>query len=181
MTNIHPRPSTYEDGALSTAGDRSVIRFERHLNHPVERVWCAITSPAEIVEWLAVAEIDPVPGGRVQLRWLNTDQDGEKAIARGVVTAIEPPHLIEFDTDIHGRLRWELRPSGHNGDACLLTLTASVALPTGLRLIVLAGWHTHLDFLAGALDGHAIDWQNWPRDHWEDVHSHYVETLGPLT
>ncbi len=180
MTNIHSRPSTYEDGTLSTAGDRSVIRFERHLNHPVERVWRAITSPAEIVEWLAVAEIDPVPGGRVQFRWLNTDLDGEKAIARGVVTAIEPPHLIEFDTDIHGRLRWELRPSGHDGGACLLTFTASVALPAELRLIVLAGWHTHLDFLAGALDGHAIDWPNWPRNHWEDVHSHYVETLGPI-
>ena len=179
MTHPHPRLSTYEDGALSTVGDRSVIRFERHLNHPVERVWRAISDPDEIVAWLAVADLDLVPGGRAELRWLNTDQGGEHAVARGVVTAVDPPHLLELDTDRHGLIRWELRPSGHDSNACLLTFTASVALPTELRLIVLAGWHTHLDFLAGALDGHAIDWPNWPRNHWEMVHDHYVETLGP--
>ena len=29
---------------------------------------------------------------------------------RGPITRLEPPTTIEFDTDIHGRLLWELSP-----------------------------------------------------------------------
>ena len=85
----------------------------------VERVWQAITEPEEIVQWLGEADLEPVEGGAVVLRWLNTP---EQAVARGTVTAFDPPHVLELDTDIHGILRWELE---EDGDACRLTFTAS--------------------------------------------------------
>ena len=162
------------DGTLERRGEMRVIRFERRLRHPVERVWRALTDPDEIAAWLALAELDPTEGGAVVLTWQNTDPEGNTAVARGTVSALDPPRLLEFDTDIHGRLRWELEP---DGDATLLTFTAEVELPEEYELEVLAGWHIHLDHLEDVLDGGTIDWPNWARDHmpaWERIRERYA-------
>jgi uncharacterized protein YndB with AHSA1/START domain len=161
------------DGTLERRGDLRVIHFERRLDHEVERVWRALTEPDEIGAWLALAELDLTEGGRVVLTWQNTDADGNTAVARGTVSALDPPRLLELDTDIHGRLRWELEP---DGDGTALTFTAEVALPEDYELEVLAGWHIHLDHLERVLDGGTIDWPNWSRDHmpeWERIRAHY--------
>ena len=161
------------DGTLERRGGRQLIRFERQLRHPVERVWRALTEPDEIAAWLALAELEPTEGGRVVLTWQNTDPEGNTAVAHGTVSALDPPRLLELDTDIHGRLRWELEPAG---DGTRLTFTADVQLPDDYELEVLAGWHIHLDHLEHVLDGGTIDWPNWSRDHmpeWERIRAGY--------
>ena len=46
----------------------------------------------------------------------------------------------------------------------------------------LAGWHSHLDFLAGWLDdGTRIDWPNWPREHWAEAHEVYEASMRPIS
>jgi uncharacterized protein YndB with AHSA1/START domain len=164
---------TTPDGTLERRGERQLIRFERQLHHPVERVWRALTEPDEIAAWLAVAELDLREGGSVVLSWQNTDREGNSAVARGAVSAVDPPRLLEFDTDIHGRLRWELEPAG---DGTHLTFTVDAQLPEDYELEVLAGWHIHLDHLDHVLDGGTIDWPNWWRDHmpeWERIRAGY--------
>jgi hypothetical protein len=109
----------------------------------------------------------------VVLTWLNTDEEGNTAVARGTVSALEPPRVVEFDTDIHGRLRWELVP---DGDGTLLTFTAEAQLPEEYELKVLAGWHIHLDHLQEVLDGGTIDWPGWDREHkpdWDRIRADY--------
>jgi uncharacterized protein YndB with AHSA1/START domain len=162
------------EGTLERRGEHQVIRFQRRLAHPVERVWRAITEPDEIAAWLALAELELEQGGRVMLKWQNTDDDGNTAVARGSVSALDPPRLLELDTDIHGRLRWELEPAG--GDT-VLTFTAEVELPADFETEVIAGWHIHLDHLEEVLDGGTIDWPNWDRDHrpdWARIHERYA-------
>jgi uncharacterized protein YndB with AHSA1/START domain len=154
------------------------LRFERHLQHPVEKVWAALTEPERLVGWLAEAEVDLALGGRIQLRWLNTDEQGNTAVARGTITEIDPPRLLAYDTDIHGRLRWELRPEG---DGCLLTFTVTLPGPNPYLTRILAGWHIHLDHLAAALDGEQVDWPRWMADHyprWKEHHDRYVASLA---
>ena len=149
------------------------IEMEATYPHPVERVWRALTEPGEIAAWLALAELDLTEGGRVVLTWQNTDPEGNTAVARGTVSALDPPRLIEFDTDVHGTLRWELEP---DGDGTALTFTAEVELPEEYEIEVLAGWHIHLDHLEHVLDGGTIDWPNWGRDHmpeWQRIHDRY--------
>jgi uncharacterized protein YndB with AHSA1/START domain len=162
------------DGTMERRGDRRVIRFERRLAHPVERVWRALTEPGEIAAWLARADpLELEVGGRVVLTWQNTDPEGSTAVAHGPVTALDPPNVLEFDTDIHGRLRWELAP---DGDGTALTFTADVELPEEHEIKVLAGWHIHLDHLEHVLEGGTIDWPNWSRDHmpeWQRIHDRY--------
>jgi uncharacterized protein YndB with AHSA1/START domain len=163
-----------KEGTLERRDERQVIRFERRLAHPVERVWRAITEPDEITAWLALAELELEEGGRVVLTWQNTDDEGNTAVARGSVSALDPPRLLELETDIHGRLRWELEPAG---DGTMLTFTAEVELPADFETEVIAGWHIHLDHLEEVLDGGTIDWPNWDRDHrpdWERIHESYA-------
>jgi uncharacterized protein YndB with AHSA1/START domain len=167
-----------DDGTLETRGDRQVVRFERHLSHPVERVWAALTDPHELVGWLAEAEIDLVPGGRVVLRWLNSDEDGNQAVLHGTITELDPPRVIEYDSDIHGILRWELREDSGGSH---LTFISTLALPDDYRTKVLAGWQIHLDHLEAALDGEPVDWPTWSRDHmdrWREYESRYAAAIS---
>jgi len=163
------------DGTLETTATGYRLTYERYLDHPPEKVWRFLTDPDRLLDWLAAAEIDLTEGGSVVLRWQNTDTEGNSAVARGTIIRLDPPNLIEFDTDIHGLLTWQLDA---NGDGCLLRLTVNHALPDEYLAIVLAGWHAHLDFLEEALDGQSVDWPNWPVDRWEIHRNRYAGMLG---
>jgi len=165
------------DGTVTTDGaGRTTLRFERELPHPPDRVWRALTDPAELPQWLAAADdLQAQPGGKVELRWLNPDSQGRTAVARGTVSAFDPPRLLEFDTDLHGLLRWELSPTA---GGTRLVFTVVNTIPGEYLLRSLAGWHLHLDLLAEALDGSPVDWPNWPYQRWQALHDHYA-TLHP--
>jgi uncharacterized protein YndB with AHSA1/START domain len=162
------------DGILERRDGKDVIRFERHLTHPVERVWAALTKPDELIRWWGEAEIDLVEGGRFVLRWLNTDEDGNAAVMHGTITRLRPPNLLETSGDMHGMLRWELRPEA---GGTLLTFTSTLDLPEEYRSRTIAGWHFHLDALAEELDGGKVDLVN-PEGRWEPIHEQYVAMLS---
>ena len=133
-------PDLYRDG------DRSVLRFERHLPHPVEKVWRAVTDPAHLSHWFpATMEIaDPRPGGRIRFAFPGGELEGSD----GLITELDPPRVFAFT--------W-------NGDPLRIEL---IPEPGGCRLVFThgfgdwpmagsfaAGWHTCLDALEAALDG----------------------------
>jgi uncharacterized protein YndB with AHSA1/START domain len=165
-----------DEGTLEIRDGVTVLRYERRLRHPVARVWRALTEPGELRGWLAEAEqLEPAPGGAVQLRWLNTDDEGDVAVARGSVARWEPPHVLQLDTDIHGTLRWELEADGEDGTRLRLTVEHP-SLPGEAVVKVRAGWHIHLEHLAAALDGHPVDWSRWDAEHrprWDELARRY--------
>lgn len=168
------------DGTVDTAPDgRPVLRFERHLGWPVERVWQSLTVPEELVKWLAEAEIDLTEGGRVELRWLNTNEEGDHTVAQGTITELEPPRLLEIDTDVHGVMRWELRHGER--DSCLLMFTNTIDLPPEALTDHLSGWHIHLEHLADALAGRPVNWPTWTQDHrarWAEHRDRYAAAIS---
>jgi uncharacterized protein YndB with AHSA1/START domain len=149
----------------------AAIRFVRRLRHPVEKVWAALTEPEEMRRWWGDADVDLREGGRFAVRWLNTDDEGNRAEMIATITRLDPPRLLETDGDMHGVLRWELEP---DGDGTRLTFSSTLELPEEFRTKVLAGWHWHLDALAGALEGGTADLVDLPG--WEDVHREYLST-----
>jgi uncharacterized protein YndB with AHSA1/START domain len=167
-------PKSAADGILETRGDSHILRFERSLPHPMEQVWAALTEPEQLVAWLGQVEIDLCKGGRVQVRWLNTDEHGNSTdtVMNATITQLDPPRLLEYAGDIHGVLRWELQEAT---DGCVLTFSNTLPAPHTRLRESLAGWHVHLDFLAEALEGQAVDWPHWPLDRWVRHYERYCQ------
>jgi uncharacterized protein YndB with AHSA1/START domain len=151
------------------AGDRAVLRFRRRVPYPVQRVWSALTDPAELAGWWGDAEIDLKVGGAFVLRWRNTAADGSTATMRATITHLEAPRLLETSGSPHGVLRWELTP---DGDGTVLDFSSTVELPAQYRTMVLAGWHWHLDALAPWLGGTTADLV--AVTGWDEVHRGYL-------
>jgi len=160
------------DGTIEQRGDEAMIRFERELAHPVERVWAALTEPGRLIAWWGDADVD-LAGGRFTVRWLNTDDEGNGVTMEAAITELDPPRVLEIRGEPHGVLRFELEGEG---DRTRLTFTSTLALPDEFRTKVLAGWHFHLDALATALDGGSTDLEHVAG--WEPIHDTYVRAAS---
>jgi uncharacterized protein YndB with AHSA1/START domain len=170
-----PAPTTTNpaDGTVAHRDGNTILRYERRLEHPVTEVWAALTEPARLREWLADADVELTEGGAVQLRWLNTDDDGNHAVMDATITVLDPPRVLEIAGDPHGTLRFEL---AEDGTATALTFTVTRPTDEGTD-VVLPGWHIHLEHLADALAGRPVDWPRWDRDHrprWEQLRDEYA-------
>jgi uncharacterized protein YndB with AHSA1/START domain len=189
-----PEQPPAADGVVETGPDGSTqVCFVRRLPHPVDRVWEALTDPAELRRWWGDADLDLVDGGRFRLRWLNTDEDGNVATLDGSITKLDPPRRFEIsatwgstatnDQGTPTTLTWELDP---DGDHTVLRFTNTVT-PTpedrgtgGLTAAdtrTAAGWHLHLDALATVLAGGEVDITH-PEPVFEPIHQAYLEKYG---
>jgi uncharacterized protein YndB with AHSA1/START domain len=123
---------------LEIVDGRPVLRLERRLAHPVERVWRAVSEPRELSRWF----VAPVP-------W--TPQAGETFESfgqSGAITELDPPRVLAWSWGDE-RYRFDLRP---DGDGCLLTFTHSFG-DRALGAQHGAGWECYFDRLAAALGG----------------------------
>ncbi len=125
-------------GTLETVDGRPALRFERRLNHPVERVWRAVTEPGELACWFLTA-----------VEW--TPEKGETFEAEGEmgeIIELDPPNLITY---VWGgeRLRFELEPVA---GGCLLVFE-HVFDDRALGAQHAAGWDRYLDRLVAHVAG----------------------------
>jgi uncharacterized protein YndB with AHSA1/START domain len=123
---------------LQTTDGRPALRLERYLAHPVERVWRAVSDPAELRRWMpAAAGWTPKPGEVFEL--------GGR---QGQITDLDPPHVIAwtFGAD---RFRFTLRAEG-NGCALVFTHIFDDVAPAAQTA---AGWECYLDRLDAQLAG----------------------------
>lgn len=164
-------------GVLEIHPETAVVRFQRHLAHPIARVWEALTQPEQLVGWWGEAEADLVEGGRFTMRWLNADDSGNRVEMHGTITQLVTPTLLEITGEPHGVLRWELR-SDADATGTVLSFSSTLDLPEEYRTKVLAGWHYHLDALADTLEGRSVDLVNLPNDGWNRLHERYVAWLS---
>jgi uncharacterized protein YndB with AHSA1/START domain len=127
--------------SLQTDGGRSVLRMERRLGHPPEKVWRAMVEPERLADWFPGAMTPELRvGGTVAFDF------GED----GVVTDLEPPRVIAY-TWGGDHLRWELHPDGAGTRLVLLHTFEDRAGAASFG----AGWHTCIVALDLALDGRA--------------------------
>lgn len=82
------------------------ITIRRTFAASVERVFAALTDPAELVQWwgpkgirTSVAEIDLRPGG--ECRWV-MHPDGSTAVLRGTVIDVVPPETLTMTNQWDG-------------------------------------------------------------------------------
>lgn len=135
------------DGTIERTADGYVLRFVRHLAHPLPTVWAALTDPGARAAWFFPGRLDPSPGGTVDL------SDSAHGI-RGRVLAVEPSRLLEFSwesKDAPGEtvVRFELAPSP---GGCTLTFSHTVGTNANPDRLA-AGWHSLLDAMPRYLAG----------------------------
>ncbi len=158
-----------EDGVLEQAGGRRRLRFTRRLRHPPEKVWRALTEPAQLAAWFPTnIEGERAAGAVLRFPFRN----GEGPTLDGEMIAYDPPRLLEFRWG-EETLRFELRP---NGAGSVLTFLNTFD-ELGKAARDAAGWHVCLDALVYLLDGEAPPWQT--HDRWQQVHAGYVARFGP--
>lgn len=157
------------------------LRFERRLRHSPERVWKVLTTGDGLACWLAEAEIDLVPGGRMDLNFRQPDHDfmpdtPERRRQYNEVLVVEP--FTRFEHTFGGQpesvVSWRLEPDGDGTHLTLIHRIPAEWAPA--RSNVLSGWHHHMEGLEDAARGvrHPWDW-----DRWFALRDAYAERLGP--
>ena len=126
-------------GSLETIDGRPALRFVRHLPHAIERVWRAVTEPAELERWFVATP-----------PW--TPEAGETFEAfgqSGTVTEVDPPRRIAWDFGDE-RYSFDLAPEG---DGCVLTFVHVVDPEVGPAVQHASGWETYFARLDVHLGG----------------------------
>ena len=118
---------------------RPALRLTRRLPHSVERVWRAVSEPAELEKWfVAVVPWEP----RVGETFSAGGDDGE-------VTEVSPPHVLAWRWATE-EYRIELSA---DGDGCVLVFTHVFTPAYGPDWQHAAGWDAYFDRLEAALAG----------------------------
>lgn len=154
--------TTTPDGTLETIDGRPALRFVRTLDHPVQRVWRAVSDPTELGRWFpAAAGWTPAAGERFEAYGMS-----------GEVTEVDAPHLLAWSfAGEHYRFALTAHDAG-----CVLVFT-HVFDDRDRAAQTAAGWDAYLSRLAPHLDGghRSEEDAHLP---WEAVHERYAASFG---
>lgn len=166
-----------------------VLRFERQLAHPPQRVWRALTEPDQLRQWFPT-DIDGERRAGAKIRFAFREpapraEDMPGLLAHdpqdldGEFTDYDPPRRLAYtwgDED----LSWELAPAG---DGCVLVFThtftgrSGIPHPAGPRpkaARTAAGWDVCLASLTALL----TDGDGPPADLWPQAYDRYIARFG---
>lgn len=92
--------SQHAPSAVHLDGDYATVVFTRVLKHSPERVWTAITDPADLKQWLyaEMARIEPRQGGTVEMT-----SGPSQFHSKGAILTWDPPHVFEYE--------WKVEPA----------------------------------------------------------------------
>jgi hypothetical protein len=131
-------PGPASGAQVEKGGEKWTLILVRELRHPPEKVWPALTDPAQLREW-APFVVDGSLGavGTVNLTWA-----GNPKVIETKVTRADAPRLLEY-----GDLRWELEPLDSG-----TRLTLWIKIDRRFIAWGAAGWHICFDVLDHLLD-----------------------------
>jgi uncharacterized protein YndB with AHSA1/START domain len=176
MTNRqHYSPGPANLARIEKNGENWTLVVVKQLRHSPEKVWRALTDPAQLREW---APFDA--GGNMGIAGtavkLNTVGTLTPMISEIKIKRADAPNLLEYSWG-GGDLRWELEEFG---SGTRLTLWHSI----DRRYIAMgaAGWHICLDALDHALSGTPIGRIVGPEamklEGWQRLNADYARQFG---
>lgn len=174
------QPEGYDPGPARGArvdrqGDRWTLVLVRELRHPPEKVWQALTDPAQLRAW-APFDADGAlgtAGNRVRLTTVGTPTP---MVAETTVTKADAPRLLEYSWGGQD-LRWQLEAT-----AVGTRLTLWHRIDRRYIAMGAAGWHVCFDVLDRHLAGHALRRIVGPDalklDGWQRLHAEYARQFA---
>jgi uncharacterized protein YndB with AHSA1/START domain len=149
-------------------GEKWTLILVRDLRHSPEKVWQALTDPAQLREWAPFdADADMGKLGTVTITWVGTQQAIETKVTRA-----EAPKVLEY-----AGMRWELEPVD---GGTRLTLWHSI----DRRFISMgaAGWHIAFDtldrLLSGTPIGRMAGGEAMQFGGWQRLNAEYAKQFG---
>lgn len=139
-------------GTVMHDGDAVMLRFVRHLKHPPQRVWKALTHSDDLRHWMPTDMIgERRAGATLQLPFWSPfiEKHGIPTPSLpGEIRVWEPPSVFEWmwATD---RLRFELAPTPGGTQLTFTTWLSEMSGPVNRTA---AGYHNCLDALQDRLD-----------------------------
>ncbi len=165
-------PGPASGAQVQKGGEKWTLILVRDLRHSPEKVWQALTDPAQLREW-APFDVDgsmATAGTRVNLTWVGTPKPLETTVTRA-----DAPKLLEYSD-----IRWELEGVG---SGTRLTLWHSI----DRRFISwgAAGWHISLDvldrLLSGTPLGRIVGGDVMKFEGWQRLSAEYAKQFGAET
>lgn len=158
------------NASVTTRDTRHHLHMERRPAHPRERVWQAITDPAQLSQWwpLQIDELPQEVGAALRF------YEGELE-SMGTLTPVEPGRLFAFaDPNAGHEVRFELESlDGDDGEECLLVFTHSFP-ETDPPAQYATGWHFCFEALSALLDGREVP----PLGYDQEIRERYEGILG---
>jgi uncharacterized protein YndB with AHSA1/START domain len=156
-------------------GEKWTLVVVRELRHSPQKVWEAITDPAQLHQW-APFDADGNLGAVGRRVTLTTAGAPAPHVTETTVARAEPPRLLEYNWGGFD-MRWELE---NLDGGTRLTLWTNI----DRRFISMgaAGWHVCLDVLDHLLGGDPLGRIVGPDamkvDGWERLHAEYAQQFG---
>jgi uncharacterized protein YndB with AHSA1/START domain len=154
---------------FGTEDGRVAIRFVRLVPPPPEKVWRAITDPAQLAEWFpAVVSLDRPAGSELffgvteQQRQRFGMTDDPAGTPNGRMLRNEPPSVLEYEW-AGEILTWEITGTA---EGSRLVFTNVLTDPEAAGPAA-AGWEAGLEVVEAQLDGKPITWN--PLDRAEEL------------
>ena len=176
MSTTHRAPPS--GAKVQKDGEKWTLVLVRELRHSPEKVWQALTDPAQLREW-APFDADGSLGAMGTTVKLTTVGAPGPRITETTVTRADAPKLLEYtwgDFD----MRWQLEASG---GGTRLTLWHNIDRP--YISMGAAGWHICFDVLDHLLSGHPIGRIAGPEamkfPGWQRLNAEYAKQFGVET
>jgi uncharacterized protein YndB with AHSA1/START domain len=167
-------PGPLADASVAGEGGQWSLIFVRALSHPPEKVWAALTDPAQLDRWAPfTAARDLSCTGETTLTMVDGPDRSRLPVT---VLRAEAPTLLEY-TWGGDRLRWELTPAD---GGTRLTLRHTFAERDEAPAYA-AGWHLCTAVLARLLAGDPVGVIRGrdAHDHgWAELRSAYAAELA---
>jgi len=129
----------------------SAVRFVRHLDAPVGKVWAFLTDSSLLPEWYGDGAIEPREGGKVSLM---------AGHIRGVVTGWRPQKFLGYtwsvfqpDEEVSAWPISYLELSLEEATGGTRLTLVHRPIPEPMQKLTMIGWHTMLDLIAAGLKG----------------------------
>lgn len=153
-------------------GDDWTLVVVRELKHSPEKVWEAITDPAQLSQW-APYDADAglgTAGAHVKLTTVGAPKE---TVSDTEVKRAERPNVLEYNWG-QWKMRWELEPFGKG-----TKLTLSTQINRHYIAMGAAGWHVCFDVMDRLLDGDPIGRTTGPAamqfEGWQRLFKEYSE------
>jgi uncharacterized protein YndB with AHSA1/START domain len=156
-------------------GKKWTLVLVRELRHPPEKVWQALTDPAQSREW-APFDADTSLGSAGSRVKLTTVGAPTPHVTETTVARADAPTLLEYNWGGQD-IRWQLEPLGAG-----TRLTLWHNIDRGFVAMGAAGWHICFDVLERLLAGQPIGRIVGPEvmkfDGWQRLNAEYAQQFG---